>query len=170
MSETGSQLLSKKERALHIGAAYKIDSPGLSGIACIPTTVAFTHGYSDEEFKWGLHAHAFTLEVLAGSKELAKKYGEQVVKKSFLVHSIDQVNGEIADILDRSRAVWVIYLEADGGGHIMGLLKEDRNKYLLWDTANLPRVNEVTSETLAEIIATRHKESNLFAYILGFSK
>lgn len=171
MFETGSPLLSKVERATRIGAAYREDSIGMVGIACIPSTVAFTHGFSDEEFKNGLHANSFTAEVLEASKKLAKKYGERVTQKSFLIgNTVKRVHDEIRDVLAKSRATWLIYIGENKQGHIMGALKEDKDKYLLWDSANLPKVKDVTSLDLAEIISMRHKELNLFVYILGFSK
>ncbi len=115
------------------------------------------------------HVH-LRLKYWLHRKNWQKSMENEWLKSFFLAHSKDQVHGEIADILDRSRAAWVIYLTADAGGHIMGLLKEGQDKFLLWDTTNSPRVNEVTSESLAELLVARHGKPDLFAYILGFSK
>lgn len=163
--------MSKIERATRIAAAYKEDSIGMAGIACIPSTVAFTHGFTAEEFVNGLHAHSFTAEVLEASKELSKKHGEHVEHKSFLIgNTTKPVHDEIRDILARSRATWLICIGENKQGHIMGVLKEDNDKYLLWDSANSPKVKDVTSLDLAETIKMRHKEPDLFVFILGFSK
>lgn len=59
MSETGAPLLSRIERTTRIAAAYKEDSIGMAGIACIPSTAAFTHGFTDEEFVNGLTCKEF---------------------------------------------------------------------------------------------------------------
>ena len=171
MSETGAPLLSKVDRATRIGAAYKEDSIGMAGIACIPSTVAFTHGFSDEEFVNGLHASSFTAEVFEASEKLAKKHGEHVTQKSFLIgNTMKYVHDEIRDILVKSRATWLIYLANDKEGHIIGVLKEDHDKYLLWDSADSPKVRDVNSMDLAELLSMRHKKPNLFVSIIGFSK
>lgn len=118
-----------------------------------------------------LHARSFTAEVLEASEKLAKKYGEHVTQKSFLIEStMGHVHDEIQDTLAKSRATWLIYLASEKQGHIIGVLKEGVDKYLLWDSADSPKVRDVNSMDLAELLSMRHKQPNLSVFMLGFSK
>jgi len=178
MSEAQIGYLSKRKITERIAAANKIESHQFID-SCVPTTVAFTHGYSDEEFVMGLHTSTSIPEIEHASKILAKKYGERVVEKSFHVpsvqHSFDHDSSvqhffeELDETLKASRATWILYymLEAK---HIIGVLNEGENKYLLWDTSNSKRVTEVGAHELAGLVLTEHKDRTGKIYIFGFSK
>jgi len=163
-------LLSKREFAKRVAAVEKVISERTgTNDNCVPIAVAYTHGYSDDEFKMGLVPKAMLDAVDVASKELASKHGEEVVDKIFKVESADQVKRLIDELPKETRAAWFVYLGERG--HIFGALKTDGNKFVTYKaTPENPGKDVLNSSELAEIMVNNHTETSLKARIFGFKK
>ncbi len=166
MSE--GKFLSRKEKAKRIGSVSAFEST-FTPDSCVPHTVAFTHGYSSEEYSLGLTPKAFVADVDSASNIVAVKHSEILTKRSFDVVDPSSVLKEINPIISNSRATWLTYFKGRVG-HMLGVLREDDDKYLIYDDNNNERYEQMNSIQLVERIALEHTDKSRKSYIFGFQK
>jgi len=162
------QELPRLERARRIAAVSKVESSGLDNI-CVPTTVAFTHGYSDQEFKMGAHPSPVIESVRKASKWVASKAGETVTEKQFSPLHINSSRPTIQKILNRSRASWLVYL-TEKNGHMIGMLKQGDNNFLLYDGSLDSKFLDTDADTIIDMVASSHKQESVPISIFSFRK
>ncbi|MBU1070882.1 hypothetical protein KKG65_00535, partial [Patescibacteria group bacterium] len=150
--------------ARRVGAASQTESCFINMThGCVPITTAFTHGYSDVEFKNGLNSSPSVKEVKQGAKFVAEKHGQEVIPYKINQFDREVLTEQLKRALKTSDSCWVVHFTDKGekllNGHMMGIIPIASNEYARWNTAVSNRIARLNINQLVdEVIRARHNK------------
>ena len=164
---------SRNEIAKRIGAASQIESQlGDTKYGCVPMTIAFTHGYTEQNPAHGLTQQPKILQIIEGARYIANTYGQELEQNRYDLRRIT-IDEELSNTLAESDSAWVGYAtgesRADLSSHLIGIIPTALGEYIRLDVSRSPSIAKVDIKQLLREISESHSTSLPFVYIFGFS-